>query len=863
LKLILKGIHLFNKISSMKTFLFSFVTAIGMLLLIVSSSFDIKQKNSSRKEFNESKTEAIDALQFLSVSNAYPNKDVPVDAFGKAYDFYKQNYFSHANKMEMVGSWSNIGPANCGGRTLCVALSPTDTATIWLGAASGGLWKSTTGGMGLNAWTYVPTGFPVLGVSTIAFMPGSPQTMIIGTGETYAYGISTNGLVDRTTRGAFGIGILKSTDGGSTWSQVLNWTYQQNRSVWDIKFNPLKPSEVYAATTDGIYKSTDGGNTWNSILNVQMAMHLLIDPVDTNIMYCGVGNLSSPNKGLYKTSNSGTTWNILTNGLPSNAARTGRIVLAINPMNHKTVLAHVCNMFNTQGFYISKNQGVSWVLESPQDIASYQGWYAKGLLFKSNDSTKVLAGGVDIYSSTDEGNNFAHLSNVNWTTDYSHSDVHSIISNPLNPNKIYIATDGGLFRSNDFGVSYYECTNGYVTTQFYIGAVSHQDANMALAGAQDNYSWQYTGTSSWTSQIGGDGCYAAIDPSDDNNQFGAYQYLNVYKSTDRGANFNTQVISSPSSANGGNPAAFLAPYLICPSNPLVMYAGGDSVIKSTNGGNTWNLIGPNPLDNKNIILSIGVSSMNKDTLFVATIPTQTGTTHLFRSVNGGTSFTNVTGSLPNRYPRRITVDPTNSKVVYVVFSGYGTGHIFKSIDAGNTWTDISTALPDMPFHCLAVNPQSHNTVFAGCDLGIFYSNDGGSTWNTFNTGFPDAVMVFDLVVSPTDNTLLAFTHGHGVYKRNLNDAVGVFSPQQTSLMMNLYPVPTREFLNIEFVSTEESKGELTVYDLKGQKIIAMPEVFVIGANKIGLNVRTLTAGTYFANLSFAGRTVSRKFVVMK
>src|ERR1035437_3104334 len=181
--------------SPMKTFLLSVVTAVGISVLIATSSSDVKQKKRSQKEFNESKTEAIDALQFLSASYAYPNKDVPADAFGKAYDFYKHNFLPQTNKMDMVGSWSNIGPRNCGGRTLCVALSPTDTGTVWLGSASGGLWKSTTGGIGANAWTYVPTGFPVLGVSTIAFMPGSPQTMIIGTGETYAYGISTNGLV--------------------------------------------------------------------------------------------------------------------------------------------------------------------------------------------------------------------------------------------------------------------------------------------------------------------------------------------------------------------------------------------------------------------------------------------------------------------------------------------------------------------------------------------------------------------------------------------------------------------------------------------------------------------------------------------
>ncbi len=471
----------------------------------------------------------------------------------------------------------------------------------------------------------------------------------------------------------------------------------------------------------------------------------------------------------------------------------------------------------------------------------------------------MLAGGVDLYYSSDEGNNFAKRTNINYNTDYMHSDVHDVVSNPLNPNKIYVATDGGLFRSNDFGTSYYECTDGYVTTQFYIGSVSVQDPNMALVGAQDNYTWQYTGTPIWTSQIGGDGCYAAIDPSNDYNQFGAYQFLNVMKSTDRGVNFNTQVINSPSSANGGNPTAFLAPYLICPSNPQVMYAGGDTVIKSTNGGNTWTMVGPKPLDSKNIILSMAVSATNKDTLYVATAPTST-TMHVFRSTNGGTSYTNITGTLPNRYPRRITVDPKDSKTVYIVFSGYGTGHVFKSTNAGGSWTDISTSLPDIPFHCLAVDPQNHTTIFAGCDLGVFYSSDGGVNWNTFNTGLPEAVMVFDLVVSPADNSLLNFTHGHGVYKRSLADAVSVNELASNELQFRVYPNPASDHVRLDLSSMADSQTEVSVYAVNGQKMVSET---VKAKSNIELDVRSYPAGIYFVKIVSGNKSAAKKIMVVK
>src|SRR4029077_2646313 len=139
-----------------------------------------------------------------------PGVDIPADAFGKAYNFYKTNYMSNASRTRSVASWQSIGPTTVAGRTISIEINPIDTSIIWLGSASGGLWKSTTGGIGTNAWQYIPTGFPVLGVAAIAINPLNTNEMYIGTGETYDYGTSVNGLVVRTTRGSNGIGILKS-----------------------------------------------------------------------------------------------------------------------------------------------------------------------------------------------------------------------------------------------------------------------------------------------------------------------------------------------------------------------------------------------------------------------------------------------------------------------------------------------------------------------------------------------------------------------------------------------------------------------------------------------------------------------------
>ncbi|HUM46571.1 MAG TPA: hypothetical protein PLD84_06570, partial [Chitinophagales bacterium] len=665
-------------------------------------------------------------------------------------------------------TWENLGPDNIGGRTVSIAIDPSDTSVIWLGAASGGLWKSENGGMGANAWQYIPTGFPVLGVGAISINPVNHNEIFIGTGETYAYGTSTNGLVDRTQRGSFGIGILKSSDGGATWSMSLDWTYQQNRGVWEIVHNPKNPSSLLAATTEGIYRSTDGGANWNQVLDKKMVMDLQMNETDTSVVFAGVGNGESEGKGIYKSSDGGATWILLTgNGLPLSYTHNGRITLAAFKGDYNQVLALVGNSYSTSGIYRTSNSGITWTELGLEEIVSYQGWYAKGLLIKPDDASKVLAGGVDVFRSTDSGNGFYKVSNIFFDEDYVHSDIHDIISNPLEPKKVYVITDGGLFRSNDFGITYFECSSGYVTSQHYIGSVSATDPSIGLSGLQDNNTIKYDGTSAWIPVVGGDGSYNAIDPTSDYVQYGSYQYLNIFKSADQG-NYFEDIYFSPANPSGGNSAAFLAPLTMAASNPFVLYAGSTTLLK-TSDGNVFEPVQPDPIDNGNFLLSIGISATSEDTVYFATAPSEDFPMHVFRSDDGGFTKTDISNGLPNRYPRRITVNPTDSREVYVVFAGFGTGHIFKSTNAGVTWTDISTSLPDIPFHCLAVDPLQEKNIYAGCDYTVYASSDGGVNWFTFADGFPDAVMVFDLVVSPSDRTLMAFTHGHGVYKTDLMD----------------------------------------------------------------------------------------------
>ncbi|MFN0274592.1 MAG: hypothetical protein ACKVPJ_02510, partial [Chitinophagales bacterium] len=536
----------------------------GIILIsaiFASIVFQIQEKRIPTPKF-ETETEALDALAFLSAINGYPHQDFQPGSYAKAFEKFNALYKKSGSSRE-EDSWKNVGPNNVGGRTVSIAINPVDTNIVWLGAASGGLWKSTTGGIGINAWQNIPTGFEVLGVGAIAINPNNTNEMFIGTGETYSYGTNSMGLATRTERGSYGIGILKSDDGGITWEKSLDWSYAENRGVWEILYNPLDTNILYAATTEGVYKTTDGGDNWENIMAVKMIMDMEMDRTSGDIIYAAAGNLVSEDKGIYKSTDAGATWELLTTGLPV-YTHDGRITITASETNYNKLWAIIGNALSTVGVYYSNNAGDSWTLIDNTNIVSYQGWFAKGLLINANDEDEILAGGVELFKSTNGGNSFTQITTYTGPDSYVHPDHHGLISNPLDPEKVYDINDGGLFRSNDFGETWYSCNDGYVTSQFYIGSVSSQTNDVGLGGLQDNFTQRYDGTNYWIAVIGGDGTYNAINYEDDQIQYGAYQYLGIIKSYDQGYNFYE-------SMSTGSSNAFLAPYIMSESDPEIIY----------------------------------------------------------------------------------------------------------------------------------------------------------------------------------------------------------------------------------------------------------------------------------------------------
>lgn len=749
-----------------------FKTSVILVLLIVFYSISSKDKKAKQELFvievcDEKWSGAFEVMNFVNDSRSYPNSDIPPDKYSRAYEKSK-NIPSLSSDKDASNTWTNIGPENIGGRMLCVAISPIDTSILWAGSASGGLWKSTTGGLGSNAWANVPTGFQTLGVSSIVFDSANTDLMYIGTGEVYGYTNALNGLSTRTTRGSYGIGILKSTNGGTNWTKSLDWTYEQNRGVQDLVMNPRNSNTVYAATTEGIYKTLDGGSTWNQMFTGTMVMDLEMDIIDTNIIYAGVGNLSSATQGVYQSTNSGANWTELTNGLPG--TNTGRVTLTSYAGNHNIVFAVIgsrTSSAGTVGVYRTTDQGVTWTQTSDgtPDILEDQGWYAAGVKVKDNDSSQILFSGVNFYKSSDFGVTIVQKSStVTSAANYMHVDHHHIISNPYDANKIYVATDGGIYRSYDFGENYTRCNSKLVTTQFYGGfSNSATDSTLAIGGLQDNGITRFDGSASWYRPSGGDGTYCSINPLNNNSIIMGDKYMEVNYSSNKAAQNTITTMFSSNSAN----ANFIAPIVRSAADTGVVYAGAERVFKSTDGGMSFDSLSAALDGNK--ILSIAVSRTSSDTLYAATVPNSGGANQMgfFKSTNGSTSWTNITTGLPNRYPNKIAVDPSDSRIVYAAFGGFGTSHVYKTTDGGASWEDINGSLPDVPVQSIIADPSVSNNVYVGTDIGIYISTNSGTSWSSFNDGLPEAIMVFDLSISPANNSIRAATHGRGVFERKL------------------------------------------------------------------------------------------------
>ncbi|MBN2789840.1 MAG: T9SS type A sorting domain-containing protein [Candidatus Delongbacteria bacterium] len=832
------------------------------------SLYKQKKLEAAKKRKGAKKTPG--SFRYLKLFNSirsYPGDNIPEDVYSKA--------LSDQRKMLKVrdseNEWTSIGPKNIGGRTLDIAIDPYDHNIIYAASASGGLWKNTYGGMRENAWSRIDLGYPGLAISAVEIDPVNNDTIYVGTGEIYGNTESYPGISNRVTRGMYGIGILRTIDGGNTWTKSLDWSFSDMRGVQRIKIDPDDHNIIWAATTEGVYRSPDAGESWELLLNVPMVSDLIIYPDSSNVIIAGCGGMWSPGHGIYRSSDNGTTWTkkAILNGPASFG---GKVRLDYSRSDPNITYASIGNSdgLNNGATWLCKSvdHGNTWESINTTNYANYQGWYSHYVGVHPVNLDKLFLGGIDLYQSENGGTTM----NVSqgqvydqFHPDWLHSDHHDFEFHPTDPDIVYMAHDGGVHRSDDGGINFLSCNWGYQTSQFYNGfSCSDTDSLFALGGLQDNYTCIYDGEPYWRRVIGGDGSCTAMSQSDNDIVFASWQYLNVLKSKDKGYNFNYDVTPGPivGSVN------FIAPYLMSSIDDSTMYAGASYIYKSTDQGNSWEQMPLPPASGFNPVIAMDISKQNITKLYFATSPGEIRA-KVYYTNNRGSSI-DITGDLPDRHPTDIAVDPTNDDIAYITFGGFGTPHLFRTDDSGTTWVSIDTGLPDIPGWSVIVDPFNTDHIYYGNDLGVYFTPDLGNTWKLFTEGLGDGVVAMDLKISLSDKKIKLATHGNGAYERSLVSSLsGIINNEQLIInnyeLSQNYPNPFNNQTTISWTLKDNAqKVDLKVYNSKGQMV---KQLFngrqSAGKHSAVFNSEGLNSGIYMYTLQVDGVSVSRKMSFVK
>ena len=799
---------------------------------------------------------AFHGLQLLNKGRAYPHPDIPQDGYGKAFDYHKAEFLGGVDLRD-DREWEAMGPLNTTGRTLTMAFNPQNPNTIYAGSASGGLWRSYNEGEGMS-WQKVETGLPTLGVSTIAFAPADSMTIYIGTGEVYNINRTGDDGAYRSTRGSYGFGILKSTDGGETWTQSLDWTYNNQEGVWMINVSESNPNIITAATTDGIYRSMNAGDSWMQVFDIQMATDLAVDPNNPDRIIAAFGNLGSDQGGVYRSLDGGLTWT-QSQGIP--VGFQGKIQIDMFKQDADVLYASVGNgfWFDDGATWLCKSEdfGATWNILNTIDYSRWQGWFSHDIAIHPTNPDIITPIGIDIWNSTNGGFTISQrtVGGVTLGTPmagepdggpaYSHSDHHFVIYHPTDPNIIYFANDGGIFKSVDGGFSYASMNGGMQTTQFYHGfVVSPIDENIALGGLQDNSTAIFRGDGNWSRAIGGDGSWAAVDPDNPNIMYGSSQNLNARKSTNSGGSW----ISLPIPDDFDDPL-FIAPYAVAPSNGSVLYAAGKNIYKSENSGGSFTELYDGFGQSTDPIFTIEIAPSDENVAYFGTSPENEPATIISTTDGGLTYQTNAT-TLPLRIVNDLSVDANDPATVYAVLSGFGSDHVFKSTDFGINWTSINGNLPDVPTNCIQVDPNDSNHLYVGNDIAVYFSEDGGESWDVIETGVPTAMIAMDFAVSPIDNKLWIATHGNGAYRTDLlSTPILSTTDVNTPLEVNVYPNPAVTTVTIEYDRVKDITA--SIYDLSGRKLSAQ----YLGYQRV-LDVNDIPSGDYVIQIAVGSEVVA-------
>jgi photosystem II stability/assembly factor-like uncharacterized protein len=683
-----------------------------------------------------------------------------------------------------------VGPP-AGGRVSRVAGAPGDPLTYYAATASGGVWKSTDGGI---QWKPVFDDQPTSSIGSIAVAPSDPNVVYVGSGEANIRGNVVQGD-----------GIYRSTDAGKTWKHV----WKQDGQIGTMVVHPANPDVAFAAVLGkpfgpnperGVYRTRDGGQTWTRVLAVDAdtgASDVALDPTNPRIVFAGFWQArrrpwelvsGGPGSSLHVSRDGGDTWKKLTgNGLPDGIW--GKVGVAVAPSDPRRVYALI--EAEKGGLYRSDDGGEKWSLASGHHALRQRAWYYTTLTVDPGNADVVWFPQVPMLKTVDGGKTIKSVKGIH------HGDHHDLWIDPANPRRMIAANDGGVDVSTDGGETWYApmlpiaqfyhvATDGSVPYRVF-GAM--QDLGTA-SGPSNSLSSAGIVHGDWYTVGGGEAGYAAADPADPDVVY-AGEYFGILTRYDHRTRQARNVAAWPDNPSGHGASfpryrfQWTAPIAVSPHDPKTVYHGGNVLFRTTDGGETWTPIsgdltrddktkqrwsgGPITGDNTgaeyyDTIFAVAESPRERGLIWVGS---DDGLVHVTR--DGGRTWTDVTASVPG-LPEWGTVaaiepSPFDAGSAYLVVDAHrlddARPYLWKTADYGRSWRSLAGPLPpDVYLHAVREDPKRKGLLFVGTEKGVSFSPDDGATWKELRLNLP-TVAVHDLVVK--DDDLVVATHGRAIW----------------------------------------------------------------------------------------------------
>ena len=632
--------------------------------------------------------------------------------------------------------WEQLGPHYIGqvtghysvglGRIETFYGDPNDPNRIYIGSRSGGFWRSLDGGA---TWNEGATDFLIAtGVNTMAVRPTNPDSILINV---------------RNARNGTTHGIYRSDDGGLTWTETafnptnLGWGgLGTNQQIYEVIYHPTIPDLVYITSNEGLYRSTDDLATWTQVLpNSTNEVHF--HPTDPNIMYVRRNYFDnffvSTDNGL-TFSNSGTT----------PGGDIGRLSVSADCPD--------C-VYASNGTYVwkSENQGATFTQISNHGLGLY-GAFA----VSDTDTSHMLIGNIDVNMSADGGQSFSQntfWSQGNATYATNSEYVHADIRRARCQNGVFwVSTDGFLGRSYDNGVSW-EIFEGMSVRENYSLGVSQSNHDRTITGSQDNGTSINT-ENGWMEFYGADGMEGIIHPLNDDWMIGSLQYGGRRLTKDGGI---TQTGATPPGQDGD----WVAPLVYDPNEHMRVYSFGDTLYRSDDFGVSWVQLGTPSFSGK--ISHAVISEGNSDKILVAR------SSDIEMSFNGGNTFFDIGGGLPNSFISDICFDPNDDNTILVVYSSYlnNGSKVYITFNNGLTWNNITYNLGNMPVRSVVVDHTDASMIYVGTEIGVYKKAMADNTWTLYNPDLPN-VAISEMEVMYGSNTLRATTWGRGLWEFTLD-----------------------------------------------------------------------------------------------